>query len=86
MSSRSPSFKFGEIVSTGTISMICGIGAIMTLFQNLTLACVIGIVGVSIGILTLRMRVERLDKILAFTGIVLSLAPMVYSIIILAGK
>lgn len=82
MSNGSPSFKFGEIAPTGTISTICGIGAVTTLFQNLTIACVIGIVGVLRGVLTLRMPVERLDKTFAVIGTILSFVPIVYTLII----
>ena len=61
--------------------MICGIGAIANLVQNLAIACLIGIVGISIGMATLRMRGERLDKTLASMGIILSFIPIVYAVI-----
>ena len=81
MSNRPSSFKFAQIFPTGTIAMICGIGAIANLVQNLAIACLIGMVGISIGMATLRMRVERLDKTLAFMGIILSFIPIVYAVI-----
>ena len=86
MSNRSPSFKFGEIAPTGTISMICGIGAVTTLFQNLVIACLVGITGIAIGIATLRMDTEKLDKTFAFVGIILSFVPVIYVMIVLVKK
>jgi hypothetical protein len=49
----------------------------------LVIACIAGIVGIIIGIATLRMQVEKLDKIFAMIGIILSLVPMIYAIVIL---
>jgi len=43
--------------------MICGIGALATLSQHLD------VVGIAIGIATLRMHVEKWDKIFAAIGI-----------------
>ena len=80
MPNGSPSSKWADIISTGPVVIICGIAAIASLFQNLIIA---GIVGIIIGIATLRMQVEKLDKIFAMIGIILSLVPMIYAIVIL---
>lgn len=79
-------FKFGQIFPTGTIALLCGIGAITTLPQDLAIACLIGTVGISIGVLTLRMQVEKLDKILAVIGTIFSLIPIIYTIIALVKR
>ena len=83
MPNGSPSSKRADIISTGPVVIICGIAAIASLFQNLIIACIAGIVGIIIGIATLRMQVEKLDKIFAMIGIILSLVPMIYAIVIL---
>ena len=82
MPNKSQSSKFAEIIPTGTVAIICGIGAITTLFQNLVIACIVGIVGIA----TLRMQVEKLDKIFAMIGINLSFIPIIYMLIILVKK
>ena len=86
MSHKHPSGEFAAIIPTGTIAMICGIGALATLSQNLAIACLTGIVGIAIGIATLRMHVEKRDKIFAAIGIALSIAPVIYAIVIFIQK
>jgi hypothetical protein len=83
MPNGSPSSKWVDIISTGPVVIICGIAAIASLFQNLVNTCIAGIVGIIIGIATLRMQVEKLDKIFAMMGIILSLVPMIYAIVVL---
>jgi hypothetical protein len=86
MPNKPPLSKLVEIIPTGTVAIICGIGAIRTLFQNLVIACAVGIVGIAIGIATLRIDVEKSDKFLAMIGIILSLVPIIYAIVILVKK
>ena len=81
MPNKSQSPRFAEIAPTGAISAICGMGAISILSRNLLFACCVGVIGLLIGIVTLRMQVERLDKILAGFGIALSIIPIVYAIV-----
>jgi len=54
MCNKPPLSKWADIIPTGTVVIICGIGAITGLFQNLVIACVVGIVGIAIGILVKR--------------------------------
>ena len=72
------------MIPMGPVVIICGIGAITVLFQDLVIACVVGMVGIIIGIATLRIDVEKLDKYLAGFGIVLCLVPIIYVMAILA--
>ena len=82
MSNKFPSPTIAEIMPTGIIAAICGIGAISVLFQNLILACLSSVVGILAGITTLRAQVEKLDKIFAVIGITLSIVPLIYTIAI----
>jgi hypothetical protein len=86
MPNRPPLSKWMDIVPTGTVVIICGISAITILFQNLMIACLVGISGVAIGIATLRIDVEKSDKLFAKIGVILSLVPIIYAIVILVKK
>lgn len=86
MSNKPSSPKVAQTIPIGTVAIICGIGALSALSQNLMVACIIGIVGVVVGITTLKMKAEKLDKISATIGIILSFAPMIYAIVILGQK
>jgi hypothetical protein len=74
--------KWADIIPTGTVVIICGIGAITILFQSLVIACGVGIVGIAIGVATLRMDVEKTDKLIATIGMILALVPLIYTIVI----
>ena len=78
--------KFAEIIPTGTVAIICGVGSIRILFQNLVIACVVGIVGIAIGFATLKMKAEKLDKIFAVIGIRDKVIPIIYTLVILVKK
>ena len=84
MPDKSTFSKGIDMIPIGPIVIICGISAITILFQNLVIACVVGIVGIAIGIATLRIDVEKLDKYLVRIGIVLCLVPIIYAICVLA--
>ncbi len=86
MSDKPPSPKFAQTIPTGIVAMICGIGALASLSQNLFSACLLGISGLVIGIATLKTHAEELDKISAMIGMILSLTPMIYAIVILIKK
>ena len=86
MPNKSPLSKWTDIIPTGTVVIICGIGAITTLFQNLVIGCIMGMAGTAIGTATLRTDAEKLDKILAMIGVILSFVPMIYAIVILVKK
>jgi len=86
MSHKYLSGKFVEIIQTGTIAMIYGIGALATLSQNLAIACLTGIVGIAIGIATLRMSVEKWDKMFAAIGMALSIASVIYATVTFIQK
>ncbi len=86
MSYKLPSPKFAETIPIGIVAIICGIGAITILFQNLIIACLMWIVGIAIGIAKLRVHTEKLDKISAIIGIILCLVPIIYAIVILVKK
>jgi hypothetical protein len=79
-------FKWADIIPTGPVVIICGIGAITVLFQSLVIACAVGIIGIAIGLATLRMDVEKTDKLLATIGIILALAPLIYSTVIFVQR
>jgi hypothetical protein len=68
------------------VIIICGTGAITILFQNLVVAYVVGITGIAAGIATLGIGVEKLDKFLAMTEIILSVIPIFYAAVILVRK
>jgi len=80
MPGKPPSPKFAEIIPTGIIAIICGIGAISVLFQYPIIAFLVSGIGIVVGITTLKMNVERLDKIFAVIGIILSVGSMIYTI------
>jgi len=80
MSNKSQSPKFAEITPTGIVALILGIGAITLLFRNLLVACLVGVIGIVVGITTLRMQAEKQDKIFAVIGIIFSLVPIIYAI------
>ncbi|MCI0551782.1 MAG: hypothetical protein L0287_12580 [Anaerolineae bacterium] len=82
MPNKPPSSKFAEIIPTGVVAIICGIVAVSVLFQNLIIACLVGTIGIVVGIATLRLQVEKLDKIFAVIGINLSFVPMIYAVAI----
>ncbi len=86
MSSKPPSSKFAQTIPIGTVVIICGIGALTFLFQNLVIACLLGILGMIIGVATLKIHTEKLNKIFAMIGIILSLTPMIHAIVILIKK
>jgi len=86
MSKKPASSKFAQTFPIGIVAMICGIGALATLAQNLVIACLIGVVGVARGIAALRMHTEKLDKTFAIIGTILSFVPMIYAIVILVKK
>jgi hypothetical protein len=50
------------------------------------MACVVAIIGIAIGVAALRIDVEKSDKLLVGIGIVLSLAPIIYAIVILVKR
>jgi hypothetical protein len=78
--------KWADIIPTGAVVIICGIGAITVLFQSLVVACAVGIVGIAIGVATLRMDVEKTDKLLATIGMILALVPVIYAIVIFVKR
>ena len=86
MSDKPSSFKFAQIIPAGTVAIICGIGAIRLLFQYPIIAFLVGTIGMVVGVITLRMQVEKLDKVCAVIGIALSIAPMIYVMVIFTQK
>jgi hypothetical protein len=86
MPSKTPLSKFAQTIPIGTVAMICGISGINLLSQNLVVACLLGTLGVIIGIATLKIHAEKLDKIFAMIGIILSLIPMIYAVVSLVKK
>jgi hypothetical protein len=53
------------------------------LFQNLMIACIVGIIGIAIGAATLRLDVEKLDERFPMTGIILCLIPIMDALVML---
>jgi hypothetical protein len=86
MRNKPPLSKWADVILIGTVVIICGKGAITVLFQNLVMACVVAIIGIAIGVAALRIDVEKSDKLLVGIGIVLSLAPIIYAIVILVKR
>lgn len=86
MSNKPPLSKFAAIIPSGTVAIICGIGAVSVLFQNLIIACLIGTIGIVLGITTLRLQVEKLDQIFAVVGITLSFVPIIYAVAIFVWR
>jgi hypothetical protein len=86
MRNKPPLSKWADVIPIGTVVIICGIGAITVLFQNLVMACIVGIIGIAIAVAALRIDVEKSDKLLVGIGIVLSLAPIIHAIVILVKR
>ncbi len=86
MSNKSPLPKSAQTIPTGTLALICGIGALILLFSNLAFACLLGIIGLITGMVTLNSHVEKLDKILALIGMILSFIPIVSAVIIVIER
>ncbi len=86
MSSKPPTPEFKQTIPTGTLTLICGIGALALLFQNLGFACLLGTMGIILGIVTLNTHAKTLDKILARIGTLLSFVPILYAMLIWIRK
>jgi hypothetical protein len=86
MPNKQPTYKFAETIPMGIVAIVCAIGALSVLLHNLMIACLLSLIGFGIGIVTLRMQAERLDKILAMIEIVLSFIPVIYAIVIFMWK
>lgn len=86
MSNKPPLSGFGQINPTGTVAVTCGTGALTLLFRNLVVACLLGMVGIVIGIVTLKIGAEKLDKIFAVIGIALSFIPIIYAMVALITR
>ena len=69
--------KFAETISTGGVALICAISALTVLFRNPLAACLLGLLAIGIGIVTLRMQVEKLEKSFAVIAITLSLISII---------
>jgi hypothetical protein len=86
MPNRTPLVRWADIIPIGPIVIICGISALTILFQNLVIACLVGLAGVAIGIAALRIDTKESDKLFAMIGIILSLVPIIYAAVILVQK
>jgi hypothetical protein len=60
MRNKPPFSKWADVIPTDTVVIICGLGAITVLFQNLVIACVVGIGEIAIGILVRDKNLEDL--------------------------
>ncbi len=86
MSRKPPAPESKQTIPTGTLTVICGIGALALLFQNLGFACLLAAIGIILGIVTLNTRAKTLDKILARIGILLSFVPVIYAMALLIKR
>jgi hypothetical protein len=78
--------KFAQTISTGIGATMVGVGALAFLFRNLVAACLLGIIGVILGNVALKIETEKFNKILAIIGTILSLIPMIYTMVMLMRK
>lgn len=86
MPKKRSSLKFAELISTGIVVIFCGIGAISLLVQNLVVACILGTIGLVLGVTVWRTEVEKLEKISATIGIALSIIPFIYALVIFTRR
>jgi len=81
MPNKIPSPSFAEKISLGIVTIILGVSSITCLSQNIFLALCLSIISMVFGFITLRTEVEKIDKILAVIGIVISLIIMIYIVL-----
>jgi len=86
MSNKYAAYKSAETIPIGVVATVCSVGALTVLQHHLIIACLLALIGFGIGLVTLRMQAEKLDKILAMIGIVLSFISLIYAIVIFTWK
>ena len=86
MRNKNSSHRFADLIPTGIVALFCGIVAISVLIPNLYIACLVGTIGIKLGVTALKMQLEKLDKINAMIGISLSIIPLIYALVIFTYK
>lgn len=78
MSKKSLISSFADKPSLGFVTIILGVSELYFLSKNIFLALFLSIISMIFGFLALKVEVEKIDKILAVIGIIISLILIIY--------